>query len=99
MPDRPSDPVQGTLDMLNTRSGPRADCSSTIERDCGSGFAGRSNRNRAGVLGRSSAGRADPRGSANRERHSRGPFCPVFCAGAVGHRQHCLRLGSGVSRR
>jgi hypothetical protein len=51
MPDRPSDLVQATLDMLNTRSGPRADCSSTIERDGGSGFAVRSNRNRAGVLG------------------------------------------------
>jgi putative ABC transport system permease protein len=31
--------------------------------------------------------------------HSRGPFCSVFCAGVVGHRQHCLRVGSGVSRR
>ena len=62
----------------HTRSGPRADYLSTIERDGSSGFGGRSNRNRAGVLGRSSAGRADPRGSANRQRHSRGPFCSVF---------------------
>ena len=52
-----------------------------------------------GLLGRSSANGNNPPGNANRERHSRGLFCFVFCAGSVGHRQRCVWVGPGVSCR